>query len=112
LARGVHFKLESRRKQKTVAAAMKVFVVSDVHTDYKANMEWVRSLSLSQYSEDTLICAGDVSDNLETFQTTMALFKDKYRDVFFVPGNHDLWCRRKEDHVRNMLPSPKCCDVI
>lgn len=94
-----------RRNCEPIAAAMKVFVVSDVHSDHDANMDWLRGLSATQYKQDTLICAGDVTDNLEIFQTSMSLLKDKFGDVFFVPGNHDLWCRRKEDNVRFCAPS-------
>ncbi|KAI5072699.1 hypothetical protein GOP47_0012805 [Adiantum capillus-veneris] len=49
------------------------------------------------FMEDTLIVAGDVAEKLETFATTMTLLKDRFKHVFFVPGNHDLWCRDIEE---------------
>ncbi|CAM6098737.1 unnamed protein product [Calypogeia fissa] len=107
LGSGVQIQCDSVPQCKAVAAAMKVFVVSDVHTDYETNMDWLRGLSSTLYKEDILICAGDVTDNLETFQTSMTLFKDKFKEVFFVPGNHDLWCRRKDDHVDDSLAKLK-----
>ncbi|CAK9219725.1 unnamed protein product [Sphagnum troendelagicum] len=76
---------------------MKVFTVSDLHTDYAANMEWVKGLSSSLYKPDTLIVAGDVADTLDTFTVTMSILKEKFQHVFFVPGNHDLWCKSSED---------------
>ena len=44
---------------------MKVYVVSDLHTDYKENMEWVIDLSEKDHRMDTLIVAGDVADSLK-----------------------------------------------
>jgi predicted phosphodiesterase len=78
------------------AATMRVYAVSDLHTDYEANMEWVRSLSSSMYQPHTLIVAGDVANSLETFTTTMRILKEKFQHVFFVAGNHDLWCQSTE----------------
>ncbi|KAL3686866.1 hypothetical protein R1sor_013175 [Riccia sorocarpa] len=81
----------------------KIFLISDVHTDHEENLDWIRGLSSVDFSQHTLILAGDVTDNLEIFESTMTLLKRKFRDIFFVPGNHDLWCRRKEDNVTDSL---------
>jgi len=78
------------------AATMRVYAISDLHTDYEANMEWVKSLSPSLYQAHTLIVAGDVADSLENFTITMRILKEKFRHVFFVAGNHDLWCKDSE----------------
>ncbi|KAG6555954.1 hypothetical protein Mapa_001894 [Marchantia paleacea] len=85
------------------ARGMKIYLVSDVHTDHEENLEWIRNLSPTEYKQHTLILAGDVTDNLETFEITMKLLKEKFNNVFFVPGNHDLWCRREEDNVSDSL---------
>ncbi|CAD5176286.1 unnamed protein product [Musa acuminata subsp. malaccensis] len=74
---------------------MRVFVLSDLHTDYKENMEWVRRLSTVWYKKDVLIVAGDVSETYKNFVFTMAELKQRFDSVFYVPGNHDLWCRRE-----------------
>lgn len=78
------------------ASTMRVYAISDLHTDYEANMEWVRSLSSSIYQPHTLIVAGDVANSLETFTTTMRILTEKFQHVFFVVGNHDLWCKSSE----------------
>ena len=86
------------------ASTMRVYVISDLHTDYEVNMEWVKNLSSSMYKPHTLIVAGDVSDTLANFTNTMAILKEKFEDVFFVPGNHDLWCKSPdEDGVSDPL---------
>uniref|UniRef100_A0A1D1YJW5 Uncharacterized protein L509 n=2 Tax=Anthurium amnicola TaxID=1678845 RepID=A0A1D1YJW5_9ARAE len=77
------------------AGATKVFVLSDLHTDYAENMAWVKCLPAEQYKEDVLLVAGDVAETYKNFVTTMAMLKERFRRVFFVPGNHDLWCRRE-----------------
>lgn len=82
---------------------LRVFVLSDLHTDYSENMTWVKSISTVKYKNDVLLVAGDVSETYKTFVLTMSLLKDRFEHVFFVPGNHDLWCRWKgEEHVSNL----------
>lgn len=85
------------------ADCLQVFVLSDLHTDYHENMTWVKCLSAIRYKEDVLIVAGDVAETYKNFVLTMSLLKEKFKQVFFVPGNHDLWCRWEEIHyVRNL----------
>lgn len=81
----------------TEANGLRVFVLSDLHTDYSENMTWVRHLSKKRYKNDVLLVAGDVAETYTNFMLTMSLLKDRFEHVFYVPGNHDLWCRR-EDH--------------
>ena len=44
---------------------MRVFALSDIHVDYPENMLWVLQLSDTEYRQDILILAGDVTDDLE-----------------------------------------------
>lgn len=73
----------------------RVYVLSDLHTDYEENMAWVNRLSTEYYANTVLLVAGDVAETYKNFVTTMKMLKDRFRSVFFVPGNHDLWCRRE-----------------
>lgn len=70
-------------------------MVSDLHTDYSDNMEWVRRVSPDRYQNDVLIVAGDIAETYSSFVSTMSELKNKFGTVFFVLGNHDLWCRRE-----------------
>lgn len=79
---------------------LRVFVLSDLHTDYPENMAWVRSLSTKRHKKDVLLVAGDVAEIYDKFVLTMSLLKERFEYVFYVPGNHDLWCRWESD-VRN-----------
>lgn len=81
---------------------LRVLVLSDLHTDYSENMTWVKHISTVTHKKDVLLVAGDVAETFKNFVQTMSLLKDRFQHVFYVPGNHDLWCRwEKEDHVRN-----------
>lgn len=83
------------------AVGLRVFVLSDLHTDYAENMKWVKCLSTDRYKNDVLLVAGDVAETYDNFLLAMSLLKDRFEHVFYVPGNHDLWCRRDgEDNVR------------
>jgi Icc-related predicted phosphoesterase len=70
---------------------MRVFAISDIHADYKENQNWVSHLSTSDYLGDILICAGDISHKSVTLAATLARLRKSFREVLFVPGNHELW---------------------
>lgn len=85
------------------AVGLRVFVLSDLHTDYTENMTWVKRISVVKHKKDVLLVAGDVAETFKNFLQTMSLLKDRFEHVFYVPGNHDLWCRwEKDDYVRNI----------
>jgi hypothetical protein len=72
---------------------MRLFATSDLHTDYKENFLWLKELSDTEYRDDTLIVAGDVSDRVEIIRETLLLLRSKFRKLLFTPGNHELWVR-------------------
>ncbi len=74
---------------------MRIFAVSDIHVDYEVNAQWVASLSFEEYTEDVLILAGDVSDSIARLSACFQQLTRKFRHVFFVPGNHDLWVTKQ-----------------
>jgi len=75
---------------------MRVFAISDVHTDFRDNLWQLTQLSTHDYRDDALILAGDVSHDLGVLQQTFRIFVERFRHVFFVPGNHELWIRANE----------------
>jgi predicted phosphodiesterase len=56
-----------------MAAPVRVWAISDVHSDYPENEAWVKALAKSNvgYESDVIIVAGDVSDNTDTLLRTM-----------------------------------------
>ncbi|GLJ40749.1 hypothetical protein SUGI_0842560 [Cryptomeria japonica] len=95
---------------------VKVFIISDLHTDYPENMAWIQGLSTVAYKRDVLIVAGDVAEKFENFILTMTALKERFMYVFFVPGNHDVWCRRKHeaygDSVQKLSALLETCNAL
>ena len=73
---------------------LRVFAVSDIHVDYKENLEWIFMLPKDEYSNDILILAGDVSSRPVLIQHVFEILKTVFMEVMYVPGNHDLWVRK------------------
>jgi predicted phosphodiesterase len=91
---------------------MRVFALSDIHTDHENNRRWVASLSHSDYREDVLILAGDVSDSLSQLGWTLQAFAERFAHVLYVPGNHDLWVRRTRELSTSLEKFQRVCDVV
>ena len=75
----------------------RIFAISDLHVDYRQNAEWLANLSRSDFTGDVLILAGDLSDNLDRIERSIALLAERFAQVLYVPGNHDLWVLRDRD---------------
>ena len=75
---------------------MRLFATSDLHTDYRENFRWLQELSNTEYRDDTLIVAGDISDRLEIIRETLDLLRSRFRQLLYTPGNHELWVRGVE----------------
>lgn len=82
---------------------MKIYTVSDIHIDYSENKNWLFNISESDYKEDILILAGDITDILVSITQAFELLRSRFRDVFYVPGNHDLWVHRNK--IKDSLES-------
>ena len=84
--------LVRRLESSLTSSSSRVWALSDVHTDRPENMDWITNLgSNGSYMSDTLILAGDVSDDPAVMCATLTSLAQTFKDVFFVPGNHDLW---------------------
>jgi 3',5'-cyclic AMP phosphodiesterase CpdA len=70
---------------------MRLFAVSDLHVDYEVNAKWVANLSKSDYHDDVLILAGDLTNRLRLLDWCLRTLASRFKKVLFVPGNHDLW---------------------
>jgi 3',5'-cyclic AMP phosphodiesterase CpdA len=47
-----------------------------------------------------LIVSGDVSDELPSLEEALSTLAGKFAHLFYVPGNHELWCRESDRCVR------------
>lgn len=75
---------------------MRIFGWSDLHVDYEANRRLVEHLSRQDYQHDVLLLAGDVSSQLDRLTRTLGWLKDRFAEIAFVPGNHDLWVTSRD----------------
>lgn len=71
----------------------RVFGFSDLHVDYKENYQWCDDLSSTEFKDDVLLLAGDLTNDLAKMRAVLAMLRPKFAEVFFVPGNHDVWVR-------------------
>jgi len=77
----------------SVHCGQSIHVMSDVHVDIKENFEYFKQLDYSTLGpSDVLIIAGDVATKLSVISQFLELMKKYFCYVFYVPGNHDLWC--------------------
>jgi hypothetical protein len=70
---------------------MRVFACSDIHVDFSENMAWIQGLSSRDYSRDVLLLAGDVCHEIGRIEEALRCLREKFAEVFFLNGNHDLW---------------------
>jgi predicted phosphodiesterase len=82
---------------------MRVFALSDIHIDYAINADWIGNLSTSDYRDDVLILAGDVSDSLQRLNWCFEALTARFKKVLYVPGNHDLWVVRDGSREKTSL---------
>eukprot|EP01057_Protomagalhaensia_wolfi_P000183 Protomagalhaensia_wolfi_Nauph_80__182@NODE_10_length_5655_cov_165_650285_g7_i1_p3_GENE_NODE_10_length_5655_cov_165_650285_g7_i1NODE_10_length_5655_cov_165_650285_g7_i1_p3_ORF_typecomplete_len322_score58_78Metallophos_2/PF12850_7/1_2e07Metallophos/PF00149_28/7_5e07DNA_pol_E_B/PF04042_16/0_012Mur_ligase_C/PF02875_21/0_24_NODE_10_length_5655_cov_165_650285_g7_i139814946 len=82
-----------------MSAALKIFVISDVHTDIAENVTWIAEALETVHGEASfciLIVAGDVSDKEAALLSTFETLSRSFDVVLFTPGNHDVWVRPDE----------------
>lgn len=82
---------EDRRRP---ADRLRVWALSDLHFDQHGVPEWCKSLSSSFFRDDVLMLAGNIAGSLSHLRFGLTVLKSKFRRIFFVPGNQDLWVRK------------------
>jgi len=92
---------------------MRVYAVSDLHTDFKDNLELLRRLSPTAHKRDVLLVAGDIADRFETIAETLSLLRARFWQVFYTLGNHELWVRAGGgDSLEKMRRIVALCDDL
>ncbi|MCK5931074.1 MAG: metallophosphoesterase [Fulvimarina manganoxydans] len=76
----------------------RLFAVSDLHLGHAANREAIEAIR--PRPDDWLILAGDVAERDEHIRLAFEHFGQKFRQLVWVPGNHELWTRPGRDAVR------------
>lgn len=74
---------------------MRILAISDLHVDYRENRDWLAQISNADHRQDVLLLAGDVTDRQDLLERTLESLRPKFGQLFFVPGNHELWDRER-----------------
>eukprot|EP00931_Biecheleriopsis_adriatica_P032566 TRINITY_DN18998_c0_g1_i1.p1 TRINITY_DN18998_c0_g1~~TRINITY_DN18998_c0_g1_i1.p1 ORF type:complete len:1338 (-),score=302.52 TRINITY_DN18998_c0_g1_i1:96-4043(-) len=95
----------------------KVYAISDIHFDHKCNEEWAHRIDDFDFQEDVLIVAGNACDTRNALVRALTTLKAKFRRVFYVPGNHELWMNPSEvskypDSLAKLLGLMETCDEL
>lgn len=92
---------------------MRIFAVSDLHADFRENRAALESAGLSGHREDVLIVAGDIADGEAVLRDTLEWLAGRFAEVFFVPGNHELWVRGEgRDSMEKFHAVLRLCDQV
>jgi len=83
-----------RQAWQTLSPVRRIYAISDLHLEHKANKAWLERLPA--HETDALILAGDVGVGLPLLREAFGTLRRKFRHVFYVPGNHELWCAAGE----------------
>jgi len=78
----------------------RLVAVSDLHVSYPENRKIVEGIKPASPG-DWLIVAGDVGDRLEEIEWALGLLAERFKQVIWAPGNHELWSR-DDDAVRGV----------
>src|SRR5262245_1273278 len=87
---------------------MKLYAISDLHLHHTTNREALAAVP--PHPDDWLILGGDVVHTEEQLHYTLSVLTARFRQLFWVPGNHDLWtspklpvAQRGEAHYQRLI---------
>jgi 3',5'-cyclic AMP phosphodiesterase CpdA len=84
-----------RREPDIEAAGPSLLAASDLHVGFGENREIVAAISPGT-AADWLILAGDVGEFAADIEWALGALRDRFAEVIWVPGNHELWTHRRE----------------
>ena len=92
---------------------MRIFATSDLHADFGENRLFLEQLSDFEFREDALLVAGDIGHRFGLIEATLKLLQAKFGQVFYVPGNHELWVRGDQgDSLDKFYRIIELCDDL
>jgi 3',5'-cyclic AMP phosphodiesterase CpdA len=86
--------LESGR-QSPAQAGPRLLAASDLHVGFAENKAIVDGIAPGSPG-DWLIVAGDVGEFVADIEWALSALRERYAQVIWVPGNHELWSHRRE----------------
>ena len=70
---------------------MRLAFISDLHAEYQMEVSSPVARRCREFEVDALIVAGDLSPDMDLFRRSLRILGRAADQVFFLPGNHDLW---------------------
>jgi len=70
-----------------------LWAISDLHVTAPANRRLATRLIRPRHPGDWLIVAGDIAEDIDVVVEMLALFKTRFAEVIFSPGNHEIYSR-------------------
>ncbi len=99
-------------------SAAALFAVGDLHITYPENRRVVECLRPGT-ADDWLIVCGDISELSTDVEWALALLRERFHTVIWVPGNHELWTTphdplqlRGEPRYRHFVDLCRGLDVL
>ncbi|MFE5792307.1 metallophosphoesterase family protein [Streptomyces sp. NPDC056503] len=74
----------------------RLLAVSDLHIAYPENRAILEERILPTSPDDWLLVAGDVGETAADIEWALGLLRDRFAQVVWVPGNHELWTPRDD----------------
>jgi predicted phosphodiesterase len=92
-----------------MSAEARLFAISDVHVRFPANRALLEALPA--HPNDGLIVAGDVAERQDDLAWTLETLRARFRSLYWVPGNHELWTLPGEGGPRGEAKYARMIDV-
>lgn len=77
---------------------MTIYAISDLHLGYLENRTAFNKMSA--YPNDWLILGGDLGETQYLLKSALESVVPKFKQVFWIPGNHELWSVGNEKKPR------------
>ncbi|MGW6569555.1 metallophosphoesterase family protein [Streptomyces sp. NPDC054975] len=74
----------------------RLLAVSDLHIAYPENRALLEERIVPTSPDDWLLVAGDVGESAADIEWALGLLRDRFAQVIWVPGNHELWTPRDD----------------
>ncbi|KAK7984468.1 hypothetical protein PG989_011870 [Apiospora arundinis] len=88
---------------------MKLYAIGDLHLGHKLNREELANLR--PHPDDGLILVGDIGETVEHLELAFSAATRNFAQVFWCPGNHELYTLTTQTTKRGRDKYQECLDV-
>ncbi|KAH8661847.1 metallophosphoesterase-like protein [Xylariales sp. PMI_506] len=88
---------------------MKLFALGDLHVGHRLNREALGQLK--PHPDDGLILCGDIGESVEHLELAFAATTAAFKQVFWCPGNHELYTIASQTQLRGAAKYAECVEV-